>query len=81
MKLSQSSLRNVAVGTIINLMSNDVQRFDMAPQLTHFIWIMPIQLGIISYLMFQTMGWAAFAGIAIVAIQAIPIQGNVHEVD
>lgn len=75
LRLSHKSLGEVAAGKIVNLMSNDVTRFDQAPALTHYIWIMPIQLVIMSYLMYESVGISAFAGIGCITIQAIPIQG------
>lgn len=76
LKLNQSSLGKTAAGQLVNLLSNDVQRFDLAAPFLHFFWIMPIQSVIALYLMYRSVGLAAFAGISVSIIQAIPLQGK-----
>lgn len=77
LRLSQTALGEVAVGKIVNLMSNDVNRFDQAPAYTHYILIMPIQLIVISYFMYDSVGWAAFGGIVVIFLQAVLVQGTI----
>ncbi|XP_044730121.1 probable multidrug resistance-associated protein lethal(2)03659 [Chrysoperla carnea] len=75
LRLSHTSLGLTSIGNIINLMSNDVSRFDQALSYLHYIWIMPIQTAIFSYFMYKACGVAAFVGVAVIAVQAIPLQG------
>lgn len=64
-----------AAGQVVNLMSNDVNRFDVASYFFHYLWIMPLQCPLAAYLMWDSVGVAAFAGIAVLVIQAVIIQG------
>ena len=75
MKLSRGSLGQVAVGKLVNLLSNDVQRFDIASGFLHYIWIMPIETAIAFGVMYHSVGWAAVAGIGGIALQAVFLQG------
>ena len=65
----------VAVGKLVNLLSNDVQRFDIASGFLHYIWIMPIETAIAFGVMYHSVGWAAVAGIGGIALQAVFLQG------
>lgn len=60
---------------MVNLLSNDVQRFDMASMFLHYIWIMPIQAVIAFYVVYRSVGWAALAGFLAITLQAVPLQG------
>lgn len=62
---------------MVNLMSNDVSRFDMVFLFLHFIWIMPIQAIVAATVMYHSVGVAALIGLLAIAIQSIPLQGNV----
>ncbi|XP_065162760.1 probable multidrug resistance-associated protein lethal(2)03659 [Atheta coriaria] len=75
LKLSKASLNQTATGQMINLMSNDVQRFEFFCSFLHYIWIMPIQAVVASYLMWDSVGWPAVVGVLTIAVQAIPLQG------
>lgn len=74
LKLSKTSLVDTDVGMLVNLLSNDVNRFDFAASVFHFIWIMPIQAVIGSYVMYDFVGPVAFVGIGAMVLQAVPLQ-------
>lgn len=75
LRLNHQSLGKVAAGHLVNLLSNDLQRFDQASIMMHYIWIMPIQAAIASYVMYSYVGLAAITGMVAVTIQAVPLQG------
>ncbi|KAL3283197.1 hypothetical protein HHI36_006347 [Cryptolaemus montrouzieri] len=75
LKLDKSSLDDTDIGKMVNLLSNDVDRFEQAGRLNS-IWIMPIQAAVGTYVMYSTVGVAAFAGIGALLFQAVPIQGT-----
>lgn len=76
LRLSQSALSDVATGLVVNLMANDVHRFDQALMYTHFIWISPIQTVFMGYFMYESMGVAVFGGIALIIFQGGLIQSK-----
>ncbi|KAK9889087.1 hypothetical protein WA026_004359 [Henosepilachna vigintioctopunctata] len=73
LRLNRTSLSKTTVGQIINLLSNDVSRFDEGFVLFHFIWIAPIQTCFGVYLIYREIQVAAFFGIAFL-LAFIPLQ-------
>lgn len=59
------------------MLSNDVSRFDYALFGLNYIWIAPIQMIIMSYIMYQEVGWSAFIGMAVLAL-TMPFQGELN---
>ncbi|KAJ8945507.1 hypothetical protein NQ318_017951, partial [Aromia moschata] len=80
LKLSQASLGQTAAGQLVNLLSNDLQRFDTASNFLHYIWIMPLQAVIAFYVMYRSVGIAALAGMIAMALEALPLQGYMSKV-
>lgn len=77
LRLSRASQSyRVSAGHLVNLMSNDVSRFDMASEYLNFIWIMPIQGVIIAYVIYRSVGVAMFAGVSAIVIQSVPLQSK-----
>ncbi|XP_046746883.1 ATP-binding cassette subfamily C member 4-like isoform X1 [Diprion similis] len=74
LRLNQAAVNNTAAGQVSNLISNDVARFDLVPLLFHHLWIMPIQVSVMGYIMWRSLGVAALVGIASVTLQNVPIQ-------
>ncbi|KAG7200525.1 hypothetical protein KM043_001089 [Ampulex compressa] len=75
LRLSKSSTSTTTPGQIINLLSNDVSRFDQLFVMLHYIWIMPIQGALIAFLIWESVGIASLAGIFLITVQTIPVQG------
>ncbi|KAB0798125.1 hypothetical protein PPYR_09118 [Photinus pyralis] len=75
LRLSKASNDNTAAGQVVNLLSNDLARFDIVPIFLHYIWIMPLQTVIAGVIMYNSVGYAAFAGLVAITIQAVPLQG------
>lgn len=75
LRLNHTSLGETSAGYLVNLMSNDVQRFDTSLQFLNYLWIMPIQAVFGAYIMFNSVGIATIAGMVVLTIQAIPVQG------
>ncbi|XP_046744998.1 ATP-binding cassette sub-family C member 4-like [Diprion similis] len=74
LRLNLASINNIAAGRVANLISNDVARFDLVMRFIHFIWIMPLQLLVVGYVMWQYIGVVAVVGIAAIMIQTMPLQ-------
>ncbi|XP_012146800.2 ATP-binding cassette subfamily C member 4 [Megachile rotundata] len=75
LRLSKSSTNITTPGQIINLLSNDVGRFEQLFITLHFIWILPIQGALIAFMIWKNVGIAALAGVVLISIQTIPLQG------
>lgn len=74
LKISSKAKRNTTVGEIVNLMSVDAHRFfEMIPYL-HIAWSGPIVMSIAIFLLWQYLGPAVFAGLAVM-IMMIPLSG------
>ncbi|XP_011311098.1 multidrug resistance-associated protein 4 isoform X2 [Fopius arisanus] len=74
LKLSKGSANKTAGGQIINLLSNDVARFDQVFAMLHCLWIIPIQSIAIAYLIWKSVEIATLAGIFLLVIQTVPVQ-------
>ncbi|KAH1024385.1 hypothetical protein HUJ05_003874 [Dendroctonus ponderosae] len=66
LRLSKTALGETASGKIVNLLSNDVSRFDMVIIFVHHMWVAPVVTMIITYLMWVDSGWAGIFGIGTV---------------
>lgn len=53
LRLSRTGLLDTSIGHIVNLMSNDVGRFDSVLANIHYIWLGPLELFVVTYLMYE----------------------------
>ncbi|CAH2099891.1 unnamed protein product [Euphydryas editha] len=74
LRLNRIGLSKTEPGQVINLMSNDVNRFDQAALYLHYIWMMPIVVPVVSYLVWQHIGYATLAALAVIAVQSVLVQ-------
>ncbi|KAJ1519079.1 hypothetical protein ONE63_011321 [Megalurothrips usitatus] len=68
MRLSRTALGESASGQVVNLLSNDVSRFDLMSVLLNHLWIDPTLTVVVTYLMYTNVGWAAFVGVGTIFI-------------
>lgn len=73
--MSQVSITEVAAGKLVNLLSNDVARFEMAFMYLHYIWLVPVQLAVVMYFLYEAGGYAPFVGLFAVMLLILPVQG------
>lgn len=59
----------------MNLLSNDVSRFDWVTLFMNILWSAPLLVLIVGGLLFQEFGWAGLIGIFVVCTVA-PIQSK-----
>jgi ATP-binding cassette subfamily C (CFTR/MRP) protein 4 len=78
LRLDLVSLSGPTVGNVVNLMSNDVNRFDLALLYLHYIWIAPLQMLLCLLFMYQEVEIAAVCGIAAI-LAFIPLQGQFED--
>ncbi|XP_022172982.1 multidrug resistance-associated protein 4-like isoform X2 [Myzus persicae] len=72
--LSNKALDETTVGQMINLISNDVNQFDVSLHKLHYLWIGPLQTIVVTYLLWQEIGVSSLIGIAAFFF-FIPLQG------
>lgn len=66
----------VAGGRLVNLLSNDIARFDFSFMFLHYLWIVPIQAAVVLYFLYEAAGYAPFVGLFGVVIIILPLQGK-----
>ncbi|XP_026323582.1 multidrug resistance-associated protein 4-like isoform X1 [Hyposmocoma kahamanoa] len=74
MRMSSGALAQTTAGQVVNLLSNDVNRFDYAFIFSHFIWLLPLQAILVCYLIYLKIGYAAIIGVVGIVLQTIPVQ-------
>lgn len=68
LRLSRTALGDTTTGQVVNLISNDLGRFDRALIHFHFLWLGPLELLISSYFLYQQIGVASLYGIGILLL-------------
>lgn len=79
LRLSQTALGQTAPGKVVNLLSNDVNRFDIVSLFLNAMWTGPLMTLIAGYLLWVEVGWAGMIGIAVVFV-VVPIQSKLHAI-
>ncbi|KAI2473958.1 Putative multidrug resistance-associated protein lethal(2)03659-like [Diabrotica virgifera virgifera] len=73
LKMSHAALSNTTVGQLVNLLSNDVSKFDEVFDIVHFAWIGPIQVAVGTGLLYRQIGMGAFCGVSFLLL-FVPLQ-------
>lgn len=73
LRLAQKAVSNTSPGKLVNLLSNDLQRFDRIS--VHPLWVAPITMFVATYILWTQIKWAAIIGIAVIFL-LVPIQSN-----
>lgn len=68
------ALGDTTVGQIVNILSNDVFRFDTALLSPNYLWIAPLQAIAVSYFVWEKIGVSSLVGLA-ACFSFIPLQG------
>ncbi|XP_012058534.1 PREDICTED: multidrug resistance-associated protein 4-like [Atta cephalotes] len=76
LRLNTATMNQTGTGQIMNLLSNDVIRFDQLTTFLNYIWIMPFMIVIIGTIMWQNVGISCFVGIGALLIIVLPGQGT-----
>ncbi|KAF8934648.1 hypothetical protein BGZ52_003729 [Haplosporangium bisporale] len=75
LRLANSARQEFTVGEIVNHMSIDAQRVQDLVTYFHIVWSGIFQIAIALYLLYDTMGWAILAGVAVM-ICTIPLNAR-----
>uniref|UniRef100_A0A4W3I4P1 ATP binding cassette subfamily C member 4 (PEL blood group) n=1 Tax=Callorhinchus milii TaxID=7868 RepID=A0A4W3I4P1_CALMI len=73
LRLNNVALGKTTTGQIVNLLSNDVNKFDQATIFLHFLWVGPLQAIAVIALLWQEIGPSCLAGVVILLI-LMPVQ-------
>uniref|UniRef100_A0A3Q1C9L1 Multidrug resistance-associated protein 4 n=1 Tax=Amphiprion ocellaris TaxID=80972 RepID=A0A3Q1C9L1_AMPOC len=71
--LNCESMGRTTTGQIVNLLSNDVNRFDEVTANLHYLWVGPLQAVVIIVLLWEEIGPSCLAGVAVIALM-MPLQ-------
>ncbi|XP_031344383.1 probable multidrug resistance-associated protein lethal(2)03659 isoform X1 [Photinus pyralis] len=63
LKLNNAAFNSTSVGQIVNLVSTDAPMFIVCAFLLHYLWIAPVQCIIVTYLMYQEVGFSSIVGV------------------
>lgn len=75
LRLSKTALGQTTIGQMVNLLANDVNRFDSFSTLPHRLWLGPVETLIVTYLMYDQIGISAVYGVAVVLL-FVPLQSK-----
>ncbi|XP_014467782.1 PREDICTED: probable multidrug resistance-associated protein lethal(2)03659 isoform X2 [Dinoponera quadriceps] len=74
LKLTRTALGETTIGQAVNLLSNDVSRFDVAIIFLHYLWIGPVETIVLMYFMYIEVEISSVIGVAVLLL-FIPLQG------
>lgn len=75
LRLSKKALGKTTIGQMINLLSNDVNRFDNCFNQFHFLWAAPLETILVMYLIYKVVGITGLAGFSLLLF-FIPMQSK-----
>ncbi|XP_015476089.1 multidrug resistance-associated protein 4 isoform X4 [Parus major] len=73
LRLSNVAMAQTTTGQIVNLLSNDVNKFDQVTIFLHFLWAGPLQAVAVTVLLWTQIGPSCLAGMAVLII-LLPVQ-------
>lgn len=74
LRLSASAASLTGQGYLVNLITNDVARFDLLLCYANYIWILPPQSIIVGYLLWQRVRWAAAVAVIGLLLKTVLVQ-------
>ncbi|XP_010829865.1 PREDICTED: multidrug resistance-associated protein 4-like [Bison bison bison] len=68
LRLSSPAMGKTTTGQIVNLLSNDVNRFDQVTTFLHYLWVGPLQAIAVTALLWMEIGISCLAGMMVLII-------------
>lgn len=73
LKMPKSSQADGLQGKVINLLSNDLGKFDLALAFIHDLWKGPLEVFLLGYLTYREIGYSGIVGILFI-LAFVPMQ-------
>ncbi|XP_025993846.1 probable multidrug resistance-associated protein lethal(2)03659 [Solenopsis invicta] len=75
LKMTRTALGETTIGQAVNLLSNDVNRFDVSIIFLHYLWLGPVETIILTYVMWDLVGIGVSSIIGVATLlMFIPLQ-------
>ncbi|KAL7295968.1 hypothetical protein TKK_0010526 [Trichogramma kaykai] len=74
LRLATTAVNSGTSGRMVNLLSNDVARFDQLFMYLHYVWLTPLATCCIGYLVWDKVQISALAGVLTMALVTVPLQ-------
>ncbi|XP_040123204.1 multidrug resistance-associated protein 4-like [Oryx dammah] len=68
LRLSSSAMRKTTTGQVVNMLSNDVNRFDQVMMFLQYLWVGPLQALAVTALIWMEIGISCLAGMVVLII-------------
>ncbi|XP_070656002.1 ATP-binding cassette sub-family C member 4-like [Bos indicus] len=68
LRLSSLAMGKTTTGQIVNLLSNDVNKFDQVTMFLHYLWVGPLQVIAVTALLWMEIGISCLAGMVVLVI-------------
>lgn len=72
-RLNHTSLGKSVTGQVVNLITNDVSRFDFTVMMLHSFWTLPVFILVNAYILWYNMGIASLAGVFLMVLLSLPL--------
>uniref|UniRef100_A0A2C9JNJ0 Uncharacterized protein n=1 Tax=Biomphalaria glabrata TaxID=6526 RepID=A0A2C9JNJ0_BIOGL len=79
LSLSTEAFHYTSSGQIVNHLSTDIEKFNSSIDLLHYIWLSPMSIILVMYLMYSQIGVTCFWGLAVVAV-IVPAQAGLSSI-
>ncbi|CAG5115398.1 unnamed protein product [Candidula unifasciata] len=73
LSLSSEAFQTTSAGQIVNLLSTDIEKFNSSIDLLHYLWVAPLSIVIVMYLIYRQIGASCFWGLGVIVI-IVPLQ-------
>ncbi|XP_014467791.1 PREDICTED: multidrug resistance-associated protein 4-like [Dinoponera quadriceps] len=73
LRLSKTALGETAPGKVVNLVANDVNRFELVSVTIQYMWAAPLSSLIVAYILYLEVGYPGLIGIGVI-FTVVPIQ-------
>uniref|UniRef100_A0A8C5LDP6 ABC transmembrane type-1 domain-containing protein n=1 Tax=Jaculus jaculus TaxID=51337 RepID=A0A8C5LDP6_JACJA len=71
LKLSSRVLDKISIGQLVNLLSNNMNKFEEGFTVAHFIWIAPLQVILLMGLLWELLQASSFCGLGLLIVLSI----------